>query len=554
MGKIRTSLLSILMIFLAFGLWAGGQQASEPASDKQIEGLNSNPLSDYRVRQAIAYAIDMDTIAETLLEGKALVSNSMVPNGPWKADGLNSYSYDPEMAKSLLKEAGWDSSYTLDVVYYYGDQLTVDIMTAVQAYLGGVGIKMDFRKLEGDLGEQLWTNPSDPVNGPSYVKWDMAYAGSAALAMHEYYGKLPTNGPGNSHTPSNPTIDKLVAATKATANIVEQQKAFFALEEYVNEYLPLIPLYYQQLFIYESDRVNRNGGAYGNAQYNYDWGILDWTVEADSNGKHVLYTNTAPVEFFEHPWFNPGLNMANKVLFDRLIVADESLMAKEGQLASSFKVSDDSMEIEFTLEDGAKWHDGSAITADDIKWSIEYALKVPAIHSVFSTTFKSIEGADAYVSGTADSISGIAVNGNKVKVTFATLDPNMLLTFSQFPPLPKKYFENSDPLQFQQNSFWQSPVGSGPFKIKTVEMNDYTVAVPFESYYGGTAKIDEIVMYPSGENDTNVIKNASAGKLDYGFTKSVADVKALEAMENMRVIPVDIPYTRLFYVNKFPKP
>lgn len=554
MGKFRALLTFGIVLILSTGLWAAGQKEAGTAQDKKIEGLNSNPLSDYRVRQAIDYAIDMDTIAETLLEGKALVADSMVPNGPWKVDGLNPYSYDPEKARALLKEAGWDPSYTLDVVYYYGDQLTVDLMTAVQAYLQAVGIMMEFRKLEGDLGEQLWTNPSDPINGPSYVKWDMAYAGSAALAMHEFYGKLPTGGPGNSHTPGNPELDRLIEATRASANIIDQQKAFFALEKYVNEYLPLIPLYYQQLFIYESDRVNRNGGAYGNAQYNYDWGILGWTVKADPSGKHVLYTNTAPVEFFEHPWFNPGLTMASKVLFDRLIVADAALMAKDGQLASVFKVDDDSMGIEFTIDDGAKWHDGSAVTPEDVKWSVEYALKVPAIHSVFSSTFKSLKGADEFLKGTADGISGITIEGRKIRFDFAVLDPNMLLTFSQFPPLPRKYFENSDPLQFQQNSFWQKPVGSGPFRIKTVEINDYTVLVPFESYYGGKGKIDEIVMYPSGENDTNVVKNAAAGKLDYGFTKSVADVKALEAMSSMRVRAVDIPYTRLFYVNKFPKP
>ena len=46
-----------------------------------------------------------------------------------------------------------------------------------------------------------------------------------------------------------------------------------------------IPLYYQQLFIYESSRMNRNGGQYGNEQFNYDWGIVDWTVEPDESGK-----------------------------------------------------------------------------------------------------------------------------------------------------------------------------------------------------------------------------------------------------------------------------
>ncbi len=38
----------------------------------------ANQLSDERVRQAIAYAIDMDTIVETLFEGKAIAADSMI--------------------------------------------------------------------------------------------------------------------------------------------------------------------------------------------------------------------------------------------------------------------------------------------------------------------------------------------------------------------------------------------------------------------------------------------------------------------------------------------
>ena len=40
--------------------------------------------------------------------------------------------------------------------------------------------------------------------------------------------------------------------------------------------------------------------------------------------------------------------------------------------------------------------------------------------------------------------------------------------------------------------------------------------------------------------------------MDYAYTKSVEDVLALEAMENMKVTPVNVRYTRLLYVNKFP--
>lgn len=47
--------------------------------------------------------------------------------------------------------------------------------------------------------------------------------------------------------------------------------------------------------------------------------------------------------------------------------------------------------------------------------------------------------------------------------------------------------------------------------------------------------------------------SAEAGNIDYAFGKSVTDAKAIEALDNMKVTPVDIRYTRLLYVNKFPQ-
>ena len=429
---------------------------------------NGNPLSDVRVRQAIDYAIDMDTIAETLLEGKALVADSQTPNGGWKTEGLNPYSYDPEKAQELLAAANWDPNYTLDLVYYYGDQLTVDLMTAVQAYLDAVGIKMTFRRLEGDLSAQLWTPPEDPINGPSAVEWDLCYGAVAAMAMQEFYHRYKTGAKANSHTPGTPEMNALIDAINASPDPAVQKKAFAELQKYENEYLPAIPLYYQQVFIYESDRLSRNGGSYGNAQYNYDWNIVNWTVTPDENGKQVLYTNTAPVEFFPHPWFNPGIYMPAKVVFDRLLLADATMTPSKGSLASDYELSDDGLTLVLTLKDGLKWHDGSALTAEDVKWSIEYALKITDLHAVFATTFASLDGAEAYKNGDADEISGITIDGNTITLKFAEVDPNVLLTFTQFAPLPKALLADVDPLQFQQASFWQKPIGSGPFKIKEV--------------------------------------------------------------------------------------
>jgi len=515
------------------------------------QAINSEALSDPRVRQAIAYAIDMDTIVETLLEGKAIAADSMLPNGPFKPEGLNPYAYNPEKARELLEAAGWDSDRELDMVYYYGDQLTVDLMAAVQAYLADVGIKMSYRQLQGDVGAQLSAKPGDPTAGPSGITWDLGYGAAAALALQEYYNAYRSGA--TSNTPLDPKREELIDAINASADPAVQKPAYFAIQEYWNEQLNSIPLYYQQLFIYESDRVNRNGGSYGNAQYNYDWGIVNWTVEPDENGNEVMYTNTAPAQFFELPWSNLGIWITSKVVFDRLLIADGALNPIGGSMAESFEVSEDGLTASFTLKDGLTWQDGEALTIDDVVFSIKAALRVPTIHAVVRNTLTSIAGAEAYADSSADDISGMSTDGNTITLSFAKLDPNMLLTFSQFAILPEHLLKDADPLQFQQDPYWQNPIGSGPYKIEEVQMNDFVRYVPFEDYQGGVAKIDEIVAFPSGDGDGNLIKNAGAGKMDYGFTKNTADVASLEAMDFMRVIPADIPYTRMLWVNQFPR-
>ncbi|SCP95140.1 ABC transporter substrate-binding protein [Anaerobium acetethylicum] len=279
------------------------------------------------------------------------------------------------------------------------------------------------------------------------------------------------------------------------------------------------------------------------------------TKEETSGGPQVLYSNGGPTEFFETPWLNPGSYMYNKTLYDRLLMADSSLTALEGegQMAASYTFTDDGKTLTFVLRDGIKWHDGTDITADDIKWSIEYSLKTTVLNSVFKSTFMAIDGADAYIAGTADSISGIAVDGKTITLTFSKVASDALLAFTQFAPLPKAQFEGVDPLSIQQAKFFQSPVGSGPFKVKEVQMNNYTTLEANADYWGGAANFSIYLNPSAGDSDANFVTNAKAGKLDYAYTKSIADVKALTGVEGINIEQVDVRYTRLLYVNKFKK-
>ena len=53
-------------------------------------------------------------------------------------------------------------------------------------------------------------------------------------------------------------------------------------------------------------------------------------------------------------------------------------------------------------------------------------------------------------------------------------------------------------------------------------------------------------------NDGNLVKNASAGRIDYAWSKSTDDAKAIGELDNMTVNNANIRYTRCFYINQFP--
>ncbi len=138
--------------------------------------------------------------------------------------------------------------------------------------------------------------------------------------------------------------------------------------------------------------------------------------------------------------------MANKFAFDTVLEADGAFTPIGGEMADTCEISEDGLTFTFTLKDGLTWHDGAPITAEDIVWSIGAAAKFPVTHPVVQSTLKKIEGADAFVKGEADTLVGVTAEGNTVTLKFATLDPNVLLTFSQFAPLPAKHFEGVDPV------------------------------------------------------------------------------------------------------------
>ena len=77
--------------------------------------------------------------------------------------------------------------------------------------------------------------------------------------------------------------------------------------------------------------------------------------------------------------------------------------------------------------------------------------------------------------------------------------------------------------------------------------------MPFDDYYEGKPKIDQIIAWASSDGDVNMVKNASAHRIDFAVTKVVSDIEAIKALDFMRMTPLDIPYTRMVWFNQYDK-
>ena len=142
--------------------------------------LNGNDkLQDIRVRQAISQAIDKQTICDQLFNGQAMLMNTLVPTSrvEYNADA-QTLSYDPDTAKALLEEAGYDFSQPIRIAYFYSDQQTIDLMDTLKYYLEQVGFTVELNFLKGDLLDLIYTTRD----------YDMIYRGLSSTGAGEIYG------------------------------------------------------------------------------------------------------------------------------------------------------------------------------------------------------------------------------------------------------------------------------------------------------------------------------------------------------------------------------
>lgn len=112
--------------------------------------LTSGPLKDVRVRQALNYAVDRQTIHKQIYDGTGDVMPGLLTRASGAFDSsLKPYAFDPAKARSLLAEAGHSKGVQLELIYPLGRYIqATEMLTAVSGYLKDVGVEVILKPVD----------------------------------------------------------------------------------------------------------------------------------------------------------------------------------------------------------------------------------------------------------------------------------------------------------------------------------------------------------------------------------------------------------------------
>jgi microcin C transport system substrate-binding protein len=207
----------------------------------------------------------------------------------------------------------------------------------------------------------------------------------------------------------------------------------------------------------------------------------------------LLGEPSLPADFTHFPWVNPDAPKGGEIartalgsfdsfngfilrgtpatglgyIYDQLMVASsDEAEAAYGHLAQVIELPADNRSVTFELREGARWHDGRPITAEDVAWTFRTLMEKghPRLRAYY-----------------ADVVEAVAEGPRRVTFRFRGDDNRELAQIvGQIAVLPKHWWEGRD---FSQPTL-DIPLGSGPYKVDRFEAGRSLVLRRVPDYWG----------------------------------------------------------------------
>ena len=214
----------------------------------------------------------------------------------------------------------------------------------------------------------------------------------------------------------------------------------------------------------------------------------------------------------------------NTQIFDTLVTVDPETNEVVPQIAESWEQTDDQTYV-FKIREGIKFHDGSDLTAEDVKFSLDRARNSAAVSYIVNF----IEEV------TVDDDHTVTV---KTTAPYAPTLRNLAIPFAAIVP---KAFVEAD-----ENAFIQNPVGSGPYKFVEWNHGDHVTLKAFDDYYAGKPETENLIMKVIPETSQRTIA-LETGEVDLAYDLAVNDIPKVNSDDKLTVY--EIPSLTCWYVS-----
>ena len=207
------------------------------------------PTEDPKVRQAMNYAVDVNAIIDALFKGYGKRASGYVATGEKGYGAVEPFAYDPDKAKALLKEAGFEKGFDMEMACPAGAYGSFEeVCQAIAGYLKDVGINVNLNIMES---AQYWDLEAKKELPPLFGD---SWADESGESYNRMAGAL-----GGADAPySSWSDEKILGMLKEISTEVDpdkRTKLYEALQVYMKDNPPFIYLYEPMTFEAVRDRV-----------------------------------------------------------------------------------------------------------------------------------------------------------------------------------------------------------------------------------------------------------------------------------------------------------
>ena len=200
------------------------------------------PLDDVRVRQALNYATDKESIIKSVLFGHAEVANHMMPKMKyWQAD-VEPYAYDIKKAKQLISQSKAAGGFTIPLVVPTGDSIIAQVAQIVKQSWSQIGVNAQISNLDIGTAYTNFSNGNYIAGNNWYITSDVTAPDELAAIQFDYWALGGTHSFFTNYK-SREAHNLVQQAARATDEST-RANAFSELQRVVMRDAPMVALYF----------------------------------------------------------------------------------------------------------------------------------------------------------------------------------------------------------------------------------------------------------------------------------------------------------------------